>query len=297
MTALHAARAPERRTARARIRQAYLDACRAELQALKPGNVHVFADGHDMTVADFEASAVTSAAAIADPRLSVGARVWRAVRLSRAAAGCNTNLGILLLSAPLAAAAFDHAGTDLRQRLRRVLDDLGRDDADFVFRAISLANPGGLGEASEHDVRRPARVGLRAAMAAARRRDRIARQYVTGYDDVFRLGLKRLARAEALWGEGGWAVSAVYLGFLGRFPDSHVRRKFGLAAARALRASAADLDRRLMAARSPAALRRDLLRFDAELKSAGLNPGTSADLTVATLFAAKLQRGENIPVP
>src|SRR5262249_33629811 len=111
MTALHAARAPERRTAPARIRQVYLDDCRAALAALQPGNVHVVADGHDMTVADFEASAVTSAAAIADPRLSVGARVWRAVRLSRAAAGCNTNLGILLLSAPLAAAAFDHAGT------------------------------------------------------------------------------------------------------------------------------------------------------------------------------------------
>ena len=302
MTTLRPALAPDRRMngrraagqrkTRALVRQAYLDACRAELQALKPGNVHVFADGHDMTVADFEASA----AAIADPRLSVGARVWRAVRLSRAAAGCNTNLGILLLSAPLAVAAFGDTGTDLRQRLRRVLDNLGRDDADFVFRAISFANPGGLGAPKQHDVRRPARVGLGKAMAAARRRDRIARQYVTGYDDVFRLGLKRLARAEALWGEGGLAVSAVYLGFLGRFPDSHVRRKFGPAAARTVRLRAADLDRRLMAARSPASLRRDLLSFDGDLKSAGLNPGTSADLTVATLFAAALQRGENIPV-
>jgi triphosphoribosyl-dephospho-CoA synthase len=249
-----------------------------------------------MTVADFEASAEASAAAITDPRLSVGARVCRAVQLSRAVAGCNTNLGILLLSAPLAEAAFRTDGGSLRQRLRQVLDGLGRSDADFVFRAIRLANPGGLGEA-RHDARRPARVTLLTAMAEARGRDRIARQYVTGYDDVFGLGLARLAQAEARCGERGWAVSAVYLGFLGRFPDSHVRRKFGLAVARSLRDQAAALDRRMMAARSPVSLRDELMRFDAELKSAGINPGTSADLTVATLFAAALQCSEKIPVP
>jgi len=39
------------------------------------------------------------------------------------------------------------------------------------------------------------------------------------------------------------------------------------------------------------ALQADLLKIDAELKAAGINPGTSADLTVATLFAAALQHG------
>jgi triphosphoribosyl-dephospho-CoA synthase len=278
--------------ARARVRRAYLDACRAELQALKPGNVHVFADGHDMTVADFEASAEASADAMVDPRLSVGARVWRAVRRSRDVAGGNTNLGILLLCAPLAEAALLRGTPGLRERLRVVLEGLGRTDAGYVFRAIRLANPGGLGAARKYDVRGPARVTLRTAMAEARSRDRIALQYVTGYADVFRVGLPRLVRAQAQWGEGGWVTSAVYLGFLGRFPDSHVRRKFGLAAAQTLRRQAAGLDSQLMAATSPKALRRDLLRFDSELKSAGLNPGTSADLTVATLFAAALQCSE-----
>jgi triphosphoribosyl-dephospho-CoA synthase len=296
MTTPRSAPGPEpanrRRAARARVRDAYLDACWAELQALKPGNVHVFADGHDMTVADFQASAAASADAMADPRLSVGARVWRAVRRSREVAGRNTNLGILLLCAPLAEAAFLGGAAGLRDRLRVVLDGLGRSDADDVFRAIRLANPGGLGEARKHDVRRRARVTLRTAMAEARLRDHIARQYVTGYADVFRVGLPRLALAQARWGEGGWATTAVYLGFLGRFPDSHVRRKYGLAAARALSRQAAELDCRLMAAQSPKVLRRDLLRFDSELKSAGLNPGTSADLTVGTLFAAALQRSE-----
>ena len=95
---------------RAQIRAAYLAACQAELQALKPGNVHVFADGHGMSVADFEASAAASAGALTDPALPVGERILRAVRRSRRAAGCNTNLGILLLCAPLAAAAAGDGG-------------------------------------------------------------------------------------------------------------------------------------------------------------------------------------------
>ena len=38
-----------------------------------------------------------------------------------------------------------------------------------------------------------------------------------------------------------------------------------------------------------------LLRWDAALKARGINPGTSADLTVATLFASRLSaiRGDN----
>ena len=66
---------------RGQVRSAYLSACRAELQALKPGNVHVFAPGHRMRVEDFEASALASADALTDRRLAVGERILRAVRL------------------------------------------------------------------------------------------------------------------------------------------------------------------------------------------------------------------------
>ncbi|HSY85966.1 MAG TPA: triphosphoribosyl-dephospho-CoA synthase [Verrucomicrobiae bacterium] len=290
------ARAAEGLT-RAQIRAAYLAACRAELQALKPGNVHVFAEGHGMSVADFEASALASAGALTDPALKVGERILRAVRRSRRATGCNTNLGIVLLCAPLAAAAEGGGGADLRLRLRRVLAKLGRQDAAAVFSAIALANPGGLGESRRHDVRRPPRVTLLTAMAEARRRDRIAGQYASAYRDVFRIGLPRLGAALSRWGEGGVAVSATFLAFLSAFPDSHVRRKFGLGAARTLCRRAEGLGRRLMHEGLSAALQADLLKIDAELKAAGINPGTSADLTVATLFAAALQDALAAPQP
>ena len=40
---------------------AFVAACETELRALKPGNVHVYADGHGMSVDDFRASAIAAA--------------------------------------------------------------------------------------------------------------------------------------------------------------------------------------------------------------------------------------------
>src|SRR5262245_43152600 len=117
----------------AAVERAYLWACRAELGALKPGNVHVHAAGHHMTVADFEVSAQVSAPAIAAAGLSVGQRILEAISRTRSVVTSNTNLGIVLLSAPLAQAALSGSGLNLRQRLVGVLDDLTIDDAENAF--------------------------------------------------------------------------------------------------------------------------------------------------------------------
>ena len=271
---------------------AYLAACLAELAALKPGNVHVFAAGHGMTTADFEASARASAPVMGRPDLSVGARIHAAVEATRGVIGCNTNLGIVLLCAPLAAAAMLPGGA-LRERLRRVLDRLDVVDAESAFAAIRLAEPGGLGTPPEHDVRRPAAVSLLAAMKAARDRDRIAYQYATAYADVFETGIPAYRDSLRRWSAETWATSATYLEFLARFPDTHIARKSGVEAARRVSAMAEPLAVRLRAPNDPASLTAELLAFDAELKAAALNPGTSADLTVASLFAARLEDALN----
>lgn len=273
------------------IRDAYLAACRTELRALKPGNVHDYAAGHGMSVADFEASAVASAPSLAAPGIGVGARILSAVERTRAATGCNTNLGILLLAAPMAEAAFRATTSGLRPALEAVLAGLTLADAEAAFAAIRLANPGGLGDSPRHDVRDPARIGLREAMTEARHRDRIAEQYAGGFADIFDLGLPVLRRSLARWGDEAWAAAAIYLVFLGRLPDSHVVRKLGPEAAEALRRRAAPLADGLAAAGQPSDLAPSLLAFDAALKAEGVNPGTSADLTVATLFAHHLEQG------
>jgi triphosphoribosyl-dephospho-CoA synthase len=176
----------------------------------------------------------------------------------------------------------------LRAAVADVLESLDIADADLAFRAIALASPGGLGYAPRHDVRAPATVTLRQAMAEAADRDRVAHQFSTGFADVFDRGLNRLDAAVRRWRDPKWATLAVHLGFLAAFPDSHIARKYGAAAAEGARRTAQEFESRLQASDDPADLLADLLAWDGDLKARGLNPGTTADLTVATLFVRRL---------
>jgi triphosphoribosyl-dephospho-CoA synthase len=270
-------------------RDAFLAASRAELAALKPGNVHIHAGGHDMETAQFEASAQAAAPWIARSDLSAGQRILGAVDASLAAAGCNTNLGILLLTGPLAAAAQHEAPAPLRERLAAVLVSLTEADAAAVFAAIRRANPGGLGGAPDQDVAAEPSVSLREAMALAADRDRIARAYVTDFEDVFAFGLPELERARAHATDTDLAVSTLHMAYLARFPDSHIARKFGMDKAEEVR-SEAEARRALWDPVVHRGTFHSLLEFDADLKRRGLNPGTTADFVVATLFAAAICR-------
>lgn len=264
--------------------QAFFSACLAELQALKPGNVHVFADGHNMLVDDFVRSAHAAAAVIARPESGVGRRILDAVEATWAAVGCNTNLGIVLLAAPLLHAALTG------QPVVAVLQNLDVEDADLAFRAILRASPAGLGSSPHHDVRAPAAVTLLAAMQASSARDRIAYQYANGFSDVFEFSVPLYREAMLRWGSVPWATTAVYLGLLSRFPDSHVMRKYGAVTAEVLRASAEEYRNMLQGSMDPESCTERLLEFDASLKRQGLNPGTSADLTVATLLVIGIEK-------
>src|SRR3954464_731850 len=87
-------------------------ACVLEATARKPGNVHRFADFDDLTHLDFLLSA-TAIAPVMDeaPRRRAGETVLEAVQATRRVTATNTNLGIVLLLAPLASVS---PGEDLR---------------------------------------------------------------------------------------------------------------------------------------------------------------------------------------
>lgn len=268
----------------------YRAACLAELDALKVGNVHAYAAGHRMEVADFVTSAEVSAPHLARAGASIGTRVRGGVEATISAVGQNTNLGILLLCGPIALAS-ETAGW-LQQRMSAVLSSLDERDGADVFAAIRHANPGGLGTAQRHDVTEASTsVALGAAMAEAAPRDRIARAYVTGFDDVFSVGLPALEAARRLDLSANWATTAIHLAFLTSIPDSHIARKYGAETAEKVRREAAGALGGIDLRREPVDV---LLAHDRVLKEAGLNPGTSADFTVATLFADTIltARGE-----
>lgn len=270
------------------IAEAYRLACLDELRAPKAGNVHDFSDGHGMTVGDFEISAGVTKDWIARPGAKVGERVRGAIAATRKAVDANTNLGIVLMSAPIARAAEREGVADLPVAVARVLEGLDVEDADNVFQAIVLAAPAGLGESSEHDVRAPAAVRLLEAMRTAEDRDRLAWNYTHQFEDVFRLGTPTFHSALSRWNDWLWATAAVHFAFMSAFPDTHIFREHGAAAAESARLAASEIQSRLGKEQDPQVLINEILELDVRLKQAGHNPGTSADLTVATLFAVRL---------
>ena len=271
-----------------RIVAAFKWACHTELDAPKPGNVHVFAEGKRMTVDQFVRSADAAAGPLAAQGARVGLRIHGAVTATLAAVGTNTNLGIILLCAPLAAAA-EREAKNLRSAVHEVLEDLDVGDADLAFRSIVRAAPAGLGHSAQHDVFKPATVSLLEAMSEAATRDMVARQYTTGFADIFDLGLPLFESISHRKEPEKWATLATFLGFLSAFPDSHITRKHGPETAKCVQRTALKFAARLQAVEQPDQVLPDLLAWDEALKAKAINPGTTADLTVATLFAYRLQ--------
>jgi triphosphoribosyl-dephospho-CoA synthase len=247
-------------------------ACLLEVSAEKVGNVTPTRGFAGTRFADFALSAVAAGPALA-----------RAVAATRRVTSTNTNLGIVLLLAPIAAAARLRGG-GLHRRVEIVLRGLSRADARWAYRAIRLARPGGLGRSPVADVRRPPALGLREAMALAASRDRIAAEYADGFPVTFGVALRGLGRALGRGLSVLDAVAQAHLEVLARGPDTLIARKAGLPAARRVSARADAVVRAggRYTARGRAAMR----RFDSVLRQGGhrLNPGTSADLVTAALF-------------
>lgn len=272
---------------------AFRAACELDVLAFKPGNVSVESAGHGMCAEDFLISAEVAAPHIADPGLNIGERIYRAVESTRRAVGCNTNLGIVLLTAPLIHAAQQlppggSTAEELAHSLQRSLHDIDLAQTALVYRAIRLAAPGGLGKSPRHDVNETPKGPLLQAMHEASRRDCIARQYANDYADLFSLGRSALTQARARRGVEAHAMSELFIAFLADFPDSHVQRKHGASTAEGVRQMARQCQHEVRHSPTWAEARKPLEALDRWLKTRGINPGTSADLSVATWLLDRL---------
>lgn len=269
----------------------YQQACLLELKAIKPGNVGYHADGHGMQVQQFEISARESAKGLFANSSCVGERIYNAVLNTHSVVGDNTNLGIILLCAPIVEALLIDINThQLQSRLTEVLQALSIHDAEFAYKAIQLAMPGGMGEVEEQDISKPPSVTLLEAMQMSSVKDRIAYQYAHQYEDIFVHNLPIYRRYLEKWGSSQWATTALFLSQWVRVPDSLIIRKKGLLKAREISDMIAPLASRVLASEDPTDYVSDLLSLDSELKQNGINPGTTADITVATLFVAMAGR-------
>jgi triphosphoribosyl-dephospho-CoA synthase len=120
----------------------------------------------------------------------VGRAVYDAVAATGQVVSTNTNLGMALLFAPLAAVPRGEALS--KESAGAVLRSLTPDDSRLVYEAIRLAQPGSLGTVESMDIASAPPRDLLAAMQAAADRDLIARQYVENFCLVFEEALATL---------------------------------------------------------------------------------------------------------
>jgi len=265
-------------------------ACLLEVSASKPGNVSPTRHFRDVRYEHF----LASAAAIGPALLRAGERpigptVLSAVEETARWTPANTNLGIILLFAPLARAALVGSADTLRDSVEAVLATTTIADARAVYAAIRHARAGGLGRVDAQDLTEEPTATLREVMALAVARDAIAREYATGFTTTFDTGVPalRAAREHGLSWED--ATVEVYLTLLARQPDTLIARKQGPEVARDVSDQAA----RVLVAGGvrTAAGRREIEAFDLSLRDPhnAMNPGATADLTAAVLFVELLE--------
>lgn len=264
------------------IRQLATQACVWEATAPKPGNVHPAACFPDTSYEDFISSAQAIGPAMqAAVNQDVGTTVWQAVSATREVVSSNTNLGLILLLAPLAAVPQDQP---LRAGLDQVLKTLTPTDSSSIYDAIRLTQPGGLGKADGFDVQESPPSDLLAAMQEASSRDLVARQYCHGFSDLF--------DSLCPWIEQGltkgWTLSQsivhCHIQCMATFPDSLIGRKCGLPVARESQQRA----KAVLASGNPASdsYQQAASELDNWLRADGhrRNPGTTADMIGAALF-------------
>lgn len=270
----------------------YIHGCYRELLAMKPGNVGMHAAGHDMTVDQFQRSARVSAHPLCEPSAALGSRILSSVKATHETVGCNTNLGIILLCSPLLQAYLDpHPVQNLQTAVRQIIQASTVEDAVLCYEAIRLASPGGLGESEQQDVRQIPNIGLLEAMQLAAAYDRIAFQYANGFADIFTDAIPRLLELrDSFPVQDNWAVTALYLYLLARYPDTHIVRKQGMKLAQQVSRQAGELETALLQEGPTMAVQKQLQQADRDFKNAGINPGTTADMVVATLVAVQLDQ-------
>jgi len=280
-------------------------ACRLEATARKAGNVHPERAFVNLTYSDFLASADVVAPILARTfELGVGPAILAAASATRERVRRNTNLGMILLLAPLAAVP---EGVRLADGIAAVLAELTRDDADLAYRAIRVCEPGGMGRAESQDLSEAPTGTLLEVMRLAADRDLIARQYAEDFSLVLGFGLSYLTKVADFRWQWEAAIVGLHLELLARHPDSLIVRKCGLEVA----AEASKRAERVLKSACPGTrnAQKELDAFDHWLRADGnrRNPGTTADLVAASLFAAfrdgglpiidALDRGSSVPRP
>ena len=282
----------------------------------KPGNVHRLRDGVETRYEHFLAGSVATTPAIRDlanrahrissggdwGSLEMGATILRAVEdMLEWQRGGNVQLGVVLLHAPIAAAAGAAycengvSSTRVRESLVEVIAAATPRDTVNIYKAIDMAmtrrtlgEVGGLDVSDESSLKQIHEEGLTPSQVfgLCEDRDTICSEWVNGFTVTFEEGHRRLSHRLEDGETVNSAIVETFLYLLSRHPDSLIMRKSGAEKAKEVSDRAAQALRR----RGEPGFMDEVRRMDEELWSANgdLNPGTTADLTAASIFVQLL---------
>jgi len=218
--------------------------------------------------------------------------------------GGNVNLGVVLLFAPIAAAAGvtlhesqSIGAMGLRENLEKVVRAAVPDDTVDIYKAINIAmSPETLGDVKELDVTdegsreriKDERISPIEVFEKCAERDSICREWVTAFQITFEVGYPKL-KSSLDKGTVNDAIIDTFMHILSQYPDSLITRKSGAAQA----AEVSKQAKKILEAGGASTVKgkKLLWTLDEELHGAkgDLNPGTTADLTAAALFVSLLE--------
>lgn len=270
------------------LKSAYLFSCKKDIELIKPGNVNLLSSHKDTKAQDYLDSAILSSKELFNQNYSLGKRILESVNVTRSQVNVNTNLGIILLCAPVIQSYIDFNNLDLRQGIKKTLSTSSIKDTHDLCAAINISSPGGLGDSDMYDTASYPNASIKQIMDYSQEYDRISYQYSHNFSDIFDFIIPKLEFLNQRYESLDISLSLLFIEILAKIPDSHISRKFGDKIAKKTSNNAHDLLKILDREHDPDYLAKALNNLDYEYKKKGINPGTTADLLVASLMIYKI---------
>lgn len=269
----------------------------------KPGNVHRTRDYDDMVFEDFLISGIVIGDTIRKlaenvdrndlASANLGKYILEAVRETNKWIANNTNLGIVMLLVPIsAAAAISEDFYEIRENIVELMANTTVEDAINLYSAINIADAGGMGEQDEYDVAsddasellRKNNQSMYDVLAISAPWDRLASELTTNLPVCFDIGYKEYSTLKKQTTLNRSAV-ITFLKILSTTPDTLISRKYGDEKAREV----SEIALELIGYRDADNFLDKVAEFDDYLFENKLNPGTTADLTAASIMITLLK--------
>jgi triphosphoribosyl-dephospho-CoA synthase len=267
-----------------KLEKSYINACRLDIDTIKPGNVNTFLGHHDTQSDDFISSYSVTSKIIISPNLSLGDKIFNCIKSTNKSVNKNTNLGIILLCSLFSHSLSIKKNIIVKDAIKECVLTSSRDDVLKICKAISLAQPGGLNMHDEYDVDSRPDISLYNIMKLSSSYDMISKQYSCFFEDIFDFILPTLIMTISEIKDVKLAISYTFLKTLEKYPDSHICRKYDDKFAKKTSNEASDLIKILDGDARLESWGKKLMSLDNHFKMARVNPGTTADLLVVSMM-------------